>query len=114
MLGGVASFHLTQDLARTVASTDRVVFLDAAPGGLQVSEVIPEDCHPVDSHLAISPAQLLGLAQRLYGVTPRAWIVRGGAAELGFGDRLSSSGLQNLQGMMSECDRLSRETLILA
>ena len=114
MLGGVACFHLTQDLARAVASTDRVVFLDAAPGPLQVSEVRPEPCHLEDSHLPITAAQLLGVAQRLYGFTPRAWIIRGGAAEFGFGDRLSASGLQNLQGMMSECDRLSRETLSLA
>ena len=109
MLGGVACFHLTQDLARTVASTDRVVFLDAAPGRLQVSDVTPEECHLEDSHLPITPSQLLGLAKRLYGATPRAWIVRGGASELGFGDALSKSGLQSLQNMMSECDRLSRE-----
>ena len=87
MLGGVACFHLTQDLARAVASTDRVVFLDAAPGPLQVSEVLPEPCHVEDSHLPITAAQLLGVAQRLYGFTPRAWIIRGGAAEFGFETR---------------------------
>lgn len=109
MLGGVACYYLTQELARTVASTDRVIFLDAAPGELQISEVLLEAHTSDDPHQPLSPAQLLGVAQRLYGHAPKAWVIRGGAVETGFGETLSSSGLRSLQSMMSECDRLSRE-----
>lgn len=110
MLGGLACFYLTQELARTVASTDRVIFLDSTPGALQVSEVTPEEFPHDDSHQPLTPSQLLGVARRLYGQTPQAWIIRGGAADLGALDEaISSSGLRSLESMMTECDRLSRE-----
>jgi len=109
MLGGLACFYLTQDLARTVASTDRVIFLDAAPGALQVSEVTAEAFPSDDPHTPLTPAQLLGVAQRLYGNVPKAWIIRGGVTEFAQGESASSSGLRSLQTMMNECDRLSRE-----
>jgi hydrogenase maturation protease len=109
MLGGLACFYLTHDLARTVASTDRVIFLDAAPGALQATEVVPEEFPSDDVHTPLTPAQLLGVARRLYGQAPKAWVIRGGASDLGMGEALSASGLQSLQSMMTECDRLSRE-----
>jgi len=114
MLGGVACYYLTLELARTVASTDRVVFLDAAPGEVSVTDVHPVVCDSDDWHLPLTPAQLLGAAQRRYGRCPQAWLVRGGAVEAGFGEALSGSGLNSLKRMMSECDRLSRETAVPA
>jgi Ni,Fe-hydrogenase maturation factor len=112
MLGGVACFYLTLDLARTVASTDRVVFLDAAVGDLSVSMVEPAELACDDPHMPLTPGQLLGAARRLFGRSPQAWLIRGGAAEFGFGESLSLSGLANMQRMMSECDRLSREAVV--
>lgn len=110
LLGGIACYHLTPDLARTVASTDKVVFLDGAPGTLEVREIEPEDGRG-DAPYHLTPPQLLGLAQRLYGRCPKAWVVRGGAVEFGFGDALSNPGIRNLHDMMAECDRLSRDAV---
>lgn len=107
MLGGLACYYLTQELARTVASTDRVIFLDAAPGSLQVSEVHAEAFPSDDPHVPLTPAQLLGVAQRLFGRAPKAWVIRGGVIEAA---EERSADLRNLQNMMTECDRLSRHS----
>lgn len=67
--------QLTPELAADLAGRDAVLFLDAALGeGVHV-EVVEPDFAPTGLGHAGDPARLLGLAQRLYGSQPRAWLV---------------------------------------
>ncbi len=91
LLAGEAPEHrsiitqqLAPDLAADIAQAERVVFVDAYPadhdGAPLRVERVPgdgEDSEGRDSPLGhrSDPATLVGLARRLFGATPEAWVV---------------------------------------
>lgn len=87
-LAGLAPEHrsivtqqLTPDLAADIAQAERVVFVDAYPaerdGAPLRVEKVPADGDGRTSPLGhrSDPASLVGLARRLFGATPEAWVV---------------------------------------
>ncbi len=76
--------QLAPDLAADIAQAERVVFVDAYPADrdgapLRVERVpdVSEDSEGWGSQLGhrSDPATLVGLARRLFGATPEAWVV---------------------------------------
>ena len=111
LLGGVACYRLTPDLALSVASTDRVIFLDARPADFSVREIYPAPETP-KTGADIRPEELLAIARAQYGRTPRAWVVSGNASPAQIQDKLSETGVRSLHLMLAECDRISREEVV--
>ena len=77
----IVTQQLTPDLAADIAQAGRVVFLDAYPAHHDTAPLRVEKV-PVDGGACASPlghrsdpATLVGLARRLFGATPEAWIV---------------------------------------
>jgi len=74
----LARQQLTPELAEPLAAASRVLFVDAVLGGsghgaeLALMPVEPAVAAPPCSH-RLTPAQLLGLSQGLYGRCPPAW-----------------------------------------
>lgn len=88
LLAGEAPEHrsiitqqLAPDLAADIAQAERVVFVDAYPadrdGAPLRVERVPGDSEGAGSPLGHrnDPATLVGLARRLFGATPEAWVV---------------------------------------
>jgi len=88
LLAGEAPEHrsiitqqLAPDLAADIAQAERVVFVDAYPadrdGAPLRVERVPGDSEGQGSALGhhSDPATLVGLARRLFGATPEAWVV---------------------------------------
>ena len=73
--------QLVPDLAADIALAERVVFVDAYPadrdGASLRVEKVPENSEGLGSPLGhrSDPATLVGLARRLFGATPEAWVV---------------------------------------
>jgi hydrogenase maturation protease len=86
-----ARHQLTPELAVDIAAARLVVLVDAASDGASgqvcVSEVVPRG-QPIGSH-AIDPADLVVLAQRLYGHSPPVVLVSVGVEQFEFGAALS-------------------------
>ncbi len=96
----VESRHqLTPELAELVAGFDRVVFIDAepAPDGTVQEPARMQELVPVEAGSSRpsvfghhqDPRALLGMAQRLYGRTPCAWLVTIGARSFELGAKPS-------------------------
>jgi hydrogenase maturation protease len=83
------SHQLTPELAADLAGRDAVVFLDAALGENVRVEIVEPDFASTGLGHAGNPARLLGLAQRLFGSQPRAWLVTIPAAVMELGAALS-------------------------
>jgi hydrogenase maturation protease len=84
----------TPDLAEEVAAAEAVLFvdcsLDQAPGQMLLSEVAPAALQPglVTHHLGA--AELLRVAEELYGIRPRrACLLTIGAGSIDLGEQLS-------------------------
>ncbi|HMD50293.1 MAG TPA: hydrogenase maturation protease, partial [Bryobacteraceae bacterium] len=102
--------QLTPELAEAVSGASMVVFLDAsvsqAAGTVAVSAVTQETSDAWSHDLA--PAMLTGLAQRTYGAAPAAFMISGGVAHLGWGEKLTSSAERCAMEMAAEASRLLR------
>jgi hydrogenase maturation protease len=86
-----ARHQLTPELAEDIAAARLVVLVDAAsdgaPGHVCVSEIVARG-QSIGSH-AIDPADLVDLAQRLYGHTPPVVLVSVGVEQFEVGAALS-------------------------
>jgi len=102
--------QLTPELAADLALVGRVLFIDAwlAPAGAapRLRPVAPGGSGVAGSH-RLEPAQLLGLAQMLYGAAPRATQLLVPAFAFPHGDALSP----DLQRSLPAARRLLREWL---
>jgi hydrogenase maturation protease len=89
----LACHQLTPELAERFAAAARVVLIDVAAGreAGRVS-VIPLEPAPAPASTLghhVEPAQLLHMAQKLYGRSPDAYLVTVGAGSLELGEGLS-------------------------
>ena len=90
----VACHQLTPEFAERFAAVARVVLIDAAAGSEagHVSVVAlrpaPAPASTLGHH--VDPAQLLHMAQALYGRSPEAYLVTVGAGSLELGEGLSA------------------------
>ena len=87
--------QLDVTLAKTVASQDLVVFVDAsvasdAHGSIRVQPLVAEPIasHPPTSH-SLTPAELLAVVQWLYGRAPHAVLVAVKGHDFSFAEGLS-------------------------
>jgi|SRR5271165_1877559 len=90
----IASHQWTPDMAEEVAAAESVIFvdcsLDQAPGQILLRELAPAPLSPglVTHHLGA--AELLGVAEELYGARPRrACLLTIGAGSIELGEGLS-------------------------
>jgi hydrogenase maturation protease len=85
--------QLMPELAERLAMVELVVFVDAAvdlpPGEVRTMLVEAIGSTALGHHA--TPATLLTLTQRVYGQTPKAFLVSVGAASLEFGETLSEA-----------------------
>jgi len=89
----IACHQLTPELAERFAAATRVVLVDAA-AGLEAGAVSLTALQPAPALVStlghhVEPAQLLLIAQRLYGRSPEAWLITVGAGSLELGEGLS-------------------------
>jgi len=99
-LEGVRSLflhQLTPELADTIAQSDAVIFVDAAPPqslSLDTIALTPVKIDSAKSTLnlghGLSPSMLLAMAQSLYGVRPEAYLVLVPTENFDFGEQVSS------------------------
>ena len=97
--------QLTPELADSIASADRVVFVDASIGAtdsIQVNDIESNDSFQILTHAA-DPRSLLALAKRTFGHCPPASWLSIPAQDLDFGDELSPLALK---GMAAALERL--------
>lgn len=84
--------QLTPELAAKLDGASLVLFLDAAanetPERICFQPVRAQQIGAWTHHL--SPGQLLHLAQQFQGGAPRAFLISGGALQMGMGDGLSA------------------------
>jgi Ni,Fe-hydrogenase maturation factor len=80
---------LVPELAESVAGVGRVVFVDAQMGGAVAVRELDEQGEGPLTH-ATDPRAVLGLAARVFGRRPRAWIVTVPAFDTGIGEGLSA------------------------
>jgi len=98
----VAAVQLTPELAPLLAAARRVLFVDAepaaaaGPGGWRLEPLLPTAAEDADAGNSaglfshhVSAAQLLRLADSLYGRRPPAWQLLVAAHGYGFSTRLS-------------------------
>jgi len=97
---GFACPQLTPELADPVSRAGTVVFVDASAEGPQgpvrMQRLEPAESSRLLTHAA-NPSTLLALARDAFGRAPEAWWLTVPAADLGFGDRLSSVGRRGLK-----------------
>ncbi len=108
----VASHQWTPDMAEDVAATEAVLFvdcsLDQAPGQVLLREIAPAALRPglVTHHLGA--AELLSVAEELYGARPRrACLLTIGAGSVELGDQLSPA----MKGAVSDARELLELTV---
>jgi len=95
-VAAVSVHQLTPELAEAVADADVVLFVDAAVGdGVCVRPVESAARWSALGHTS-GPAELLALAEALYGRWPRAWLVSVSAQDLGFGEGLSPAAARGM------------------
>ena len=97
----VQCHQLIPELAADVAASSLVVFLDARvdrePGSVSCEPVFPDRTKIWPHHL--SSAQLMALAAELTDLLPPAFLVTGGIARTGWGERLSAASIDAAQRM---------------
>jgi hydrogenase maturation protease len=91
-VGLLCVHQLTPELVFRVTRAEGVVFVDAARDGVAGEvRMRPVETGGSDAGLGhvLAPGALLGLARRLCGGAPPAWLVTIGGRDFGFGARLS-------------------------
>jgi hydrogenase maturation protease len=95
----LAVHQLTPELAEALAGAREVFFVDAAAGAdvaVQVHPVPPDAGSLPLGHIS-SAAELLALAEALYGRRPRAWLVSVPARDFDFGEGLSPTAARGME-----------------
>ncbi len=110
-----ADYQLNVEDAADLARCDAVLFADAsvdADAPFALTPLAPEHSGLGFSSHSVSPAALLGLAQSLFGATPRAYLlaIRGTAFD-GFGEGLSEPATANLDAAVEHVTPLLRAGL---
>lgn len=85
----IAVHQLTPELAELVAAADQVVFVDAAVDATGCERVEPVAGRAPLHHVR-APAEVLHLAEAVYGRCPPAWLVRVSAVSFEFGAGMSA------------------------
>ena len=100
--------QLTPELAEKLGSASLVLFLDAAadedPGRICFQPVRAQE-PGVWTHYLV-PGQLLGLAQQLQDEAPPAFLISGGALQMGMGDTMTNNAEQCAERMAALAVRL--------
>jgi hydrogenase maturation protease len=107
----LACHQLTPELAERFAAAAWVVLIDAA-AGLEAGRVSVTRLQPAPAPAStlghyVEPAQLLHLAQALYGRSPEAYLVTVGAGSLELGEGLSPPVAAALPEVISIVRRLA-------
>ncbi len=89
-VAAIAVHQLTPEIALRLCDADRVLFIDAhyTERDMAVRRVFPAPEPCITGH-ALSPQDLLGLAQVLCSRTPQAWLLSIPGYDFGFGETLS-------------------------
>ncbi|MBN1606809.1 MAG: hydrogenase maturation protease [Polyangiaceae bacterium] len=106
-----SDYQLSVELAEELRRHELILFADAAVSGaapFEVREVTPADGSSFSTH-SVSPAELLGLARRLFGTNCRGFTlgIRGYAFDA-FGERLSPQATENLAAAVAFIERVLR------
>jgi hydrogenase maturation protease len=107
----LACHQLTPELAERFAAAARVVLIDVA-AGREAGRVSVARLHPAPAPAStlghhVEPAQLLHLAQTLYGRSPEACLVTVGAGSLELGEGLSAPVTAALPALIATVRRLA-------
>jgi hydrogenase maturation protease len=94
----IACHQLTPELTDPIASSARVVFVDAAfgSGPVQIREIEPTQNSQVITH-ATDPRSLLALAKQAFGHCPPALWLTIPVEDIDFGEQLSPLAREGLQ-----------------
>jgi len=108
-----ANYQLTVEDAAQVAEHDVVLFADADAAGpepFSVRRVEPGAAEPGWSSHSVTPADVLGLASRLFAARPPGWLlgIRGYEFD-DFGEELSDRARANLDAAVAWTDNAIRE-----
>lgn len=109
--------QLAPELADTLRSFDRVIFIDAAfgedpdieSGAVGVEEIFPATPDPARFSHAFTPQRVLGLAAELYAARLRAFSVTVRGANFDHGNTLSAPVADALPNLVSTIERLVRD-----
>ncbi len=103
--------QLTPEQAFPISSASRVIFIDAAstgaPGQLVSVPLKPQPEFSLSTHQC-SPAAILSLALKLYGVSPEAVLISVAGECFEFGEALSSKVMETLPRVLALVEELSR------
>jgi hydrogenase maturation protease len=110
----IAQHQLTPELASPVSQVERVLFLDAAscgqPGELKCEPVLPLRASGAFTH-DFSPANILGLAQELYGRAPQAFVISLNGECFDHGETISATVEAGLPTLVDLVVRLTEKSL---
>ncbi|MGA2495004.1 MAG: hydrogenase maturation protease [Roseiarcus sp.] len=107
----IACHQLTPELAERFAAAARVVLIDAAAGSeagrvsVMPLQPAPAPASTLGHH--VEPAQLLHMAQALYGRSPEAYLVTVGVGSLELGEGLSPPVMAALPEVIATVRRLA-------
>ncbi len=106
--------QLLPEVAESISHANTVIFVDAScdgePGELHCRQVTPPPAKAQFSH-QLTPAELLGVAGRLYGATPQAFCVSLTGECFEHGEELSESVAARLPDLASKVKELTRQLL---
>ncbi len=104
-------YQLTPELTETLLDCDTVIFVDAyvakAGDSVCVTALEPADLSHAIAH-KLDPRSLLGLLQRLYGHTLKAWLIAVPAIDFEYGTTLSDVAERGMADALEEIDYLIR------
>jgi hydrogenase maturation protease len=104
-------YQLSVELAEELGHHEVVLFADAAVSGaepFEVREVTPADGVSFSTH-SVSPAELLGLARRLFRADCRGFTIAIRGYDFDeFGERLSARATENLTAAVTFVERVLR------
>lgn len=103
--------QLTPELAEPIAQAGVVVFVDAAvdaPDEVRLRPLSPDSSSRILAHAA-APAAMLALARDVFGHAPVAWWLTLPAANLAFGEELSTQAESCLRTAVAQIRELVRK-----
>lgn len=104
--------QLTPELAEAISQASLVIFLDAsmnqAPGEVSTQHIGRENPQALSHHL--SPAQLMGFTEQLFGETPRSFLITCRIENVGWSEELSRRSQRSAERMAAAAQALVRES----
>lgn len=109
----VVCHQLTPELAESIAGVNLVVFVDAAadiqPGAVIAHQIRETSKRPSGLMHTADPAALLSLARKLYGRSPKAFLVTVGVSSFALSEGLSQAVSSALPEAIATVRRLVSE-----